>query len=235
MSVRPDADQLANLWAFARGDTAPLEFERWFLGRPELESWLDPELHWDLMTSSYRDQDVVWQLRQRLLEALARWKACECPTLRDLDVVPMGGEVDDDDKFRSDHVFAHFEEIATYGTTKWWLYISRCRVCSTVWLIAQDERIYDDWYLSRESEQVLAAARDGSWPERFSTYEDVLTTGRKLSTPPIFFDANSPALVQTVADLRGERPEISNAELSWLLGVTEKRAAVLRRLSESAS
>ena len=90
-------------------------------------------------------------------------------------------------------------------------------------MVAQEERIFDEYFLRRLDD---ATARqisvEGRWPAEFLTYERVLKIGRTLSQPCIFFDALSSALVWTVKDLRNERPEITVDEIAYLLGVTSK-------------
>lgn len=231
MILRPSVEQSEHLWRFAQGDLDPLKFEKWFLAERELDEVLGENLHWELASGSYLQKETLWQMRTAVREALSTLRSCECPTIRDLDLIPMGGEVDAQDRFRSDHVFATFEEVAKFGRSKWWLYISKCRECSTIWLIAQDERIYDNWYLARVDDTVLVAALAGDWPRHFFSYEDVLAVGRKLGTPPIFLSLNSPALVDTVADLQQERPSISDNEIASLLGVSQRHATNLRKLA----
>lgn len=232
MNAGPTAGQLEHLWSFARGDADPLKFEEWFLGEQSLEASLGSELHWDLTASSYQERDAVWKLRQRLLGALAPFKTCECPTLRDLDNVAMGGEVDADDKFRSDHVFETIDEILSYGPPKWWLDIRCCRQCETNWLVAQEERIYDEWFLQRIQPSTVEEAKAGKWPVRFSSYEDVLAVARDLSSAFTFFDSNAACLLWTVEDLLGDRTDITAAEVGSLVGISADHAdRLIRRVS----
>lgn len=148
--------------------------------------------------------------------------ACCCSSLTDLAVVPMGGDGKDE------LVFSSLEETIRHGGDKWWLYLSSCRVCNTDWMIAQDERIYDNYYLRR----ITAASRKmivdkGDWPDEFITYERVLRLGRTMSKAWTFADPQSPALVWTAADLRRERPDISIEEIAYLLAIPVSQAANL--------
>lgn len=153
---------------------------------------------------------------------------CGCAALPDLAVVPMGGEGLDE------RVFAALEHIRDHGGDQWWLYLSKCKACGQDWLVAQDERIYDNYYLKRLAP---AAARDiierNRWPDDFVTYERVLRLGRTLSQPWTFLDSRSPALVWTAEDLVKERPDISVEEIAYLLGLTPNAAA--RLLSDPAA
>lgn len=108
---------------------------------------------------------------------------CCCPSLADLAVVPMGGDGLDE------RVFATLENIRDHGGELWWLYLSKCSACGQDWLVAQDERIYDNFYLKRLSPtEARTIADDNRWPDAFITYERVLRLGRTLSQPWTFLD-----------------------------------------------
>jgi len=95
-------------------------------------------------------------------------------------------------------------------------------------MIAQDERIHDNFYLKRVSEQAAQDIVDHSrWPPDFMTYEQVLRLGRESGRIAIFADDHSPALVETAADLRRERPDISAQEIAYVLAISVKAAARL--------
>lgn len=95
-------------------------------------------------------------------------------------------------------------------------------------MIAQDERIYDNYYLRRLSP---ASKRDivekSLWPDEFTTYEQVLRLGRATEQIWTFEDTGSPALIATAGDLRRERPEISVDEIAYLLANPVSNAAGL--------
>ena len=215
-------DKTSALWAFARGDTAGLDFEKWFLAQDDLEGPLGESLHWSLASASYTNRDEVWKLRKSLAQKLEPHTQCECASIRDLAAIPMGGDGLDE------RVFATIERVRDHGDALWWLHLSKCSVCGQNWMVAQEERIFDEYFLRRlndaEARQIGA---EGQWPAEFLTYERVLKIGRTLSQPCIFFDALSPSLVWTVEDLRKERPDITVDEIAHLLGVTPKNAARL--------
>ena len=147
---------------------------------------------------------------------------CCCKSLPDLAVVPMGGDGLDE------RVFASLDQILAHGGDQWWLYISSCQVCSQSWMIAQDERIYDNFYLRRLSPSVCREiVENAHWPDEFLTYEQVLRLGRTMSRPVTFLDPRSPALVCTAEDLRRERARISLEEISYLLAIPVSDAANL--------
>ena len=149
-------------------------------------------------------------------------QGCRCGSLPDLAVVPMGGDGLDD------AVFATLEIARNHGDDLWWLYLSRCSACGRDWLVAQDERIYDNYYLKRlSSSGARAIVESNAWPDDFITYERVLRLGRTLSEPWTFLDPRSPSLVWTAEDLIKERPDISVDEIAYLLGIGRAAAARL--------
>jgi hypothetical protein len=147
---------------------------------------------------------------------------CCCRALADLPVIPMGGNGLDA------LVFASFKRGEEHGGDQWWLYISACRVCGQDWMVAQDERIYDNYYLRRlttgEKRDITEWAL---WPEEFLTYERVLKLGRETGRIWTFYESASPALIVTVEDLRRERPDISVDEIAHLLGIPVPHASSL--------
>jgi hypothetical protein len=146
-------------------------------------------------------------------------KDCCCKALDDLAVVPMGGDGLDE------RVFASLEEIKNHGGDQWWLYASVCQVCEQYWMVAQDERIYDNFYLRRLLPAIAQEIVDQQrWPDEFITYERVLRLGRTMSRPWTFADPHSPALVWTAEDLRRERPSISIEEIAYLLAIPVSQA-----------
>ena len=147
---------------------------------------------------------------------------CQCHVLDDLAVVPMGGDGLDD------RVFATLDQILDHGQDLWWLYLSRCHGCGQHWLVAQEDRIYDIFFLKRVTpETAEAIIALGEWPDDFSTFERVLTLGRTLSTPPRFLDPFAYSLQWTIEDLRKERPGIMPREIAYLLGISRWSAQIL--------
>lgn len=204
------------------------EFEAWLYGGDEVETELGEELYLDLVSIDYRDKHALFALRERLASHLRPSLKCECITLPDVAVVPMGGEGLDV------RVFATLHRVREHGDPQWWLYLSTCDACGQNWLVAQEERIFDDYFLKRlgaaEAGQIVAG---GPWPAEFTTYERVLTVGHALSHPCRFVDPLAANLVWTVQDLRKERPEIMSDEIARLLCVTS--AEVDQMLATNAS
>jgi hypothetical protein len=206
--------QLQQLRAFARGDLSGGEFEQWFLAQRDLEGPLGEDLHWSLTSGDYRKPDVVRALRQALIEALHPHRQCECLLLRDLCAIPMRGEGLDE------RVFSTVRPVTDHGGKQWWLYLSRCTTCSQHWMVAQDERIYDEYLLRRMDDGAAdRIASNADWPAEFLTYEAVLKALKAFANPPVFLDTLSHALVQTAHDLRQERPSITVEEIAGLLGI----------------
>lgn len=147
---------------------------------------------------------------------------CCCKVLVDLAVVPMGGNGLDQ------LVFASFKEIQRHGGDQWWLSVSTCQLCRQDWMIAQDERIYDNFYLRRLTAETKREILEWSlWPDEFLTYEQVLRLGRATGRIWTFLESSSPALVTTVEDLRRERADISIEEIADLLGISVPHVASL--------
>lgn len=131
----------------------------------------------------------------------------------------MGGDGQDD------RVFATLNNIRDHSTGLWWLYLSKCRACEQEWLFAQDDRIYDNFYLKRlDLAEAYHLLEGGHWPDDFISYERVLRLGRTLSQAWTFLDPRSPALVATAEDLRKERPDITVEEIAHLLAIEPKAA-----------
>jgi len=149
-------------------------------------------------------------------------EGCCCSTLSDLAVVRMGWDGLDE------RVFATLERVLDHGGDLWWLYLSQCSICAQHWMIAQEERIYDDYFLRRlDAAQAQAIIAHARWPDEFITYERVLKLGRTLSSPYTYVEALSPGLVDTAKDLRRARPEITVEEIADLLGISPRHAARL--------
>ncbi|TPG04332.1 hypothetical protein EAH84_15455 [Sphingomonas oligophenolica] len=117
----------------------------------------------------------------------------------------MGGDGLDE------RVFETIENVREHGGDAWWLHLSRCRACGQHWMIAQEERIFDEDFLRRlDADEASRISIEGEWPAEFLTYERVLETGHALGVRPcIFMDRLAPSLVWTVEDLKRERPDIS--------------------------
>lgn len=143
--------------------------------------------------------------------------ACHCQSLDDLAAVPMGFDGFDE------AVFATLDVVRRHGPDLWWLYLSLCSACGQHWLVAQDERIYDQYFLKRlDPATTNAVTASGTWPDDFITYERVLALGRAMCVPPRFFDPLAYSLQWTVEDLRKERPAISPGEIAHLLGSQQR-------------
>jgi len=149
-------------------------------------------------------------------------RPCLCTTLPDLAVVRMGWDGLDE------RIFATIDVVCHHGGNQWWLHLDRCNACGQHWMVAQEERIYDDYYLRRLGPEAAREITDeGRWPDEFITYERVLRIGRTLSGAYTYLDPLSPALIDTVRDLRLARPDINVLEIADLLGIPPGNAARL--------
>ena len=153
-------------------------------------------------------------------------KACCCATLGDFAVVGMG-----DSEGRDERVFSSLEHIADHGGDKWWLYLARCSACKTDWMVAQDDRIHDNFYLRRLSTDDASAIRKhGQWPQEFLRYEDVIRLGPDKNSYAKFF--NSDDLTDTVKELIEARSEITAGEVAYLFCLSDGEA---KRLMDRAN
>ena len=150
-------------------------------------------------------------------------KRCCCRELDDFAVVGMG-----DPNGLDDRVFATLDRVQRHGGTQWWLSISTCHVCGQNWMIAQDERIHDNFYLKRIDQFVLhEIVHRSHWPDDFLRYEQVLRLGRESGRIAQFANPHDPALIDTVSDLRRERRDISAEDIAYVLAIPHKAAAQL--------
>ena len=150
---------------------------------------------------------------------------CECATLGDFAVVRMG-----DPEGLDERVFATLQQVINHGGTQWWLYASACSACGQNWMIAQEERIHDNYYLKRLTpEERSAILEQGSWPADFLQFEDVIRLGPAHKQVCRFFDTDD--LTCTVKELIEARENISASELAYLLCLSESEA---RRLMDRA-
>lgn len=149
--------------------------------------------------------------------------SCCCSELDDLAVVGMG-----DPDGLDERLFATLDLVQDHGGDQWWLYVSTCSACGQSWMVAQDERIHDNYYLKRISLETMREIINHSrWPDDFLRYEKVLRLGRDSGRVAQFLDPRSPALIDTAKDLRRERPDISVEEIAYVLAVPTKAVARL--------
>lgn len=149
-------------------------------------------------------------------------KDCCCRALADFAIVPMGGIGLDE------LVFASFKERARHGGEQWWLSVSTCLACRQDWMIASDERIYDNYYLRRLPPASLTEITEFDWwPDEFLTFEKLMMLGKATGRYWRFVESRSPALIASAEDLRRERPEITIEEIANLLAIPNDQATDL--------
>ena len=150
-------------------------------------------------------------------------ESCWCIKLPDLAVIGMG-----DAEGLDERVFATLDLVLDYGEKKWWLYISLCSACGQHWMVAQDDRIHDNYCLKRITPQSFREITQlSSWPSDFLLYEQLLRLGREAGYIATFVDPKSPALVDTVGDLRRARPDITLDEIAYVLAIPTRHAKKL--------
>lgn len=215
-------DQRQILWKFVRGDVGADDFEKWLYNETALETAFEDEEYLTLIGCNFRSKEDTFALKASIRSALQVGENCHCSAVRDLDNIEMGG-----DGF-FEKFFATLTELARPPTDQWWLYISRCNACSTNWLVAQEERIHDVFYVERISDHAVQQAKAGTWPDRFQTYADVLHTGGKLGVREAkFISPMSGALQVTVEELLRTSPKITAEEIGLKLGIEPHHAQVL--------
>ncbi|KTE22509.1 hypothetical protein ATE67_00750 [Sphingopyxis sp. H050] len=130
-----------------------------------------------------------------------------------------------------ERIFETLDLVRNYGDEKWWLYASTCRACGQNWMVAQEERIHDNYCLKRIDQDTLSAIVEHSrWPPDFLSYELILRLGREAGHVATFLDSRSPVLVETAHDLRQARPEISIEDIAYALAIPTKQAKRLLKV-----
>ena len=150
---------------------------------------------------------------------MAPVQLCLCSDLPDETHIPMGCD-DLDQQF-----FATVERVKDHGGNQWWLYSAKCKACGQDWLVAQEERIFDVYYLIKLCPADANLIEDkNEWPIQFQTFEDLLSRGANLGIQCVFLDDLAMSLVWSVEDLRKERPDITEQEIARLLGIDISQA-----------
>ncbi len=149
--------------------------------------------------------------------------ACECAALGAFAVVGMG-----DSERQDERVFSTLEKVTDHGGEQWWLYASRCFVCGQNWMIAQDDRIHDNFYLKRlDVGEMAALAEHGDWPVDFLRFEDVIRLGP--DNKQVAYFVNPDDLTSTVKELIEARRDISPKEVAYLFCLSERKALQLMK------
>jgi hypothetical protein len=98
-------------------------------------------------------------------------------------------------------------------------------------MIAQEERVHDNYYLKRLSaDQIMAIVERADWPRDFLRFEDVIKLGPDNNKVALFFDTND--LTDTVKELIEARNDISAAEVAYLFCLSDGEA---QRLMDRAA
>jgi hypothetical protein len=159
---------------------------------------------------------------------MPKFESCACHELAELAVVPMGFDGLDD------RVFATLDRRAAFGEEKWWLSVSRCRVCDQSWLIGSDDRIHDNYCLKRINVETYRSIIERSkWPEDFQLYEQILRLCVEGGAVAMFLDPYEPVLILTAKELVAARPEITVGEIAFALNLDKnQRKKLLKNLRE---
>ena len=144
--------------------------------------------------------------------------SCACSSLDDFTVVPMG-----DCEGLDDRVFSTVKRVVDHGDPQWWLYASRCSSCGQDWMVAQEERIHDNFYLKRlDPYEMRGLVEQGEWPSDFMAFEDVIRLGPDNQQVCQFL--NTDDLTDTVKELMEAREDISSSAIAYLFCLSEREA-----------
>ena len=224
--MQPEAtlsgSQRTRLWEFVRGDTEVVDFEAWLYHDETLDAALGNDMYLELVSCDFANKEEMHFAKEAIISVLEPGEACHCASVRNLDAIDMGGDGFDEKFFSTLHIFAEA------GPERWWLYAARCSVCGTNWLVAQEERIHDVFYVERLTNEVAREIKTGEWPDRFQTFADVLDVGVMLDAPKArFADPMAGALQATVEELLQNDPQISSSNIGTKLGISPDHAECL--------
>lgn len=229
--AEPKNVHLDNIWKFVRGDMEPSEFARWVYSEPVLEDQLRGTLYLETISADYSNKLAVYDIRKSL-EVYAREVSnlrCECIALPDLADLGMGEDA-------SDTALRTLEQRAVRGPPLWWLAAYQCSECGQRWLLAQESRINDVFFLKRlsleEGEQLF---EEEQWPGDFDKFETLLRLGRERGHRWTVVDPLDPldfSLSGTAADLARERPGIRVSELAELFNLDIPVTKIIAKKAE---
>lgn len=210
------------LWEFVRGDANTGEFEAWLYHEDALETALGSNVYLTLIACNFGNKEETHNTKKLIRSILDEGEYCHCASVRNLDAIEMGGD------WFFEKFFAKMTQVAKPETDQWWLYISRCNICTTNWLVAQEERIHDMFYVQRIADQAVFEAQNGKWPAQFQTYADVLDVGVRLGVRQAqFVDRVSGAVQITVEELLQTGAKISAQDVGKALGISAEHAQIL--------
>lgn len=148
------------------------EFEPWVYATPELEEYLGPELHFDLISARFASHEELDRLRPRLAvrTRVVDPVACRCREIPDRAVIDMG--------LVSERLMPTFDSLRRAGDPRWWLSCERCRKCGETWLVGAEERMSDVYCIRRlDTECVQKVLDHGIWPTDFDSYRELQLIG----------------------------------------------------------
>jgi hypothetical protein len=214
-------------WKFVRKDISPKEFENWIYSNPHFESFFGKELYFQLISKNYNNKEELFVIKESLKKFLLKFEyQCACIKMPDNYIIGMGSD--------EDEYLNTFEEIKKRGNPFWWLYLSNCTVCNTYWLIAQEEKINDDYCLKRlDLDEVSEIINLNKWPNVFDHYENLLKLEKEFGHSVRFIDPLCSSLKETTFDLLNERPSITAIEISDLLNVEMEHAKILLEIAKN--
>ena len=151
--------------------------------------------------------------------------SCACNEIGDFAVIGMGAHDGLDDR-----VFATIKRDVRHGGDQWWLDAGTCAKCRQHWMVAQEERIHDNYCLKRITESEFRGIVDqNDWPDDFLRFEDVLRAERDAGQIASFLSVKDSPLVETVKELQSARPSISVDDIAYVLAISRSTAAKLMK------
>jgi hypothetical protein len=122
-----------------------------------------------------------------------------------------------------DRVFSTVKRVVDHGSPQWWLHASRCSSCGQDWMVAQEERVHDNFYLKRlDPDEMRRLLERNEWPADFMAFEDVIRLGPDNQQVCQFL--NTDDLTDTVKELMEAREDISSDEVAYLFCLSERDA-----------
>lgn len=210
-------DRFEKIWRFIRGDLKESIFEDYIYNDSSLNKYLGESLYLEVISNDYNDKNSTYNLKLKLKQYMNELKplSCKCIQFKDLEVLTMNAE--------SCELISTLIKVIDRGMPYWWLSLQKCNQCMEYWLLAQEERINDNFILKRLSKDIVEKVIDNKeWPDLFNDYADLLKIGNEESKCFTFVEPlKSPSIFYTIVDLAKCQPKISVSELSKLLNLNK--------------
>lgn len=219
------------IWEFIRGDLHASKFEKWIYDCSSFENLAENEFYLEVISTDFNDKSEIYLLKKKLEEFLRQKYplSCECITVADFDILDEG-----DERWRHVRDSIFLVIVKNPDQPNWQLLLGKCKQCSQYWLIAEEFSINDIELLKRLDNAVAdKIIQKNEWPEHFKTLEELLAIGKLNDRSVRFVDYVARGLIEAVQELKKDRPNITLAEIAFLLNIDEVRAQALCKSSVS--